>query len=342
MDSLVKQARSLVGLPGADDTRITIVEDASRATPPPPASEPPPTARVTPVSISWANVSYKVTGKTVLHGCSGAASPSEFVALMGPSGAGKSTILDLVAGRIDRYRRGRTVRGRVTLNGKRLTSDGFGRIASYVQQEDALVGILTVRETLFTAARLAGVPTSRVDPIIDRLGLRSAEHTIVGTIFQKGLSGGQKRRLSLAEALITQPSLLLLDEPTSGLDSASALAVVTLLHDLAHRDGCTVVATVHQPASEIWALFDKVREGRGLCACACACLCVRLHVRVRACHALACACARMCVRACECVCVHMFAPCPRLRLPCSRAWRLRVAVTCALLMCGVTRASARM
>jgi ABC-type multidrug transport system ATPase subunit len=86
----------------------------------------------------------------------------------------------------------------------------------YVQQEDSLCGILTVRETLVVATRLAGAPTARVDELLDELGLTVCEHTKVGTIFFKGISGGQKRRLSIAVELVTNPSLLLLDEPTSG------------------------------------------------------------------------------------------------------------------------------
>mmetsp|Transcript_20406 Transcript_20406/g.52694 ORF Transcript_20406/g.52694 Transcript_20406/m.52694 type:complete len:600 (+) Transcript_20406:91-1890(+) len=214
--------------------------------------------KVSPAKLEWERLSYRVRDKQVLKNCSGIAHPGEVVALMGPSGAGKTSLLDLVARRIDPLRRGREVTGEVRLNEKKLTSGGFGKMAVYVQQEDALVGVLTVREVLFNGARLAGVPTTKVDPMIDRLGLRSAEHTMVGNIFMKGISGGQKRRLSLAEQLLTEPSLLLLDEPTSGLDSASALAVVTLLCELSHDDGCTVVCTIHQPASEIWALFDKV------------------------------------------------------------------------------------
>lgn len=219
--------------------------------------------KVAPAKLEWEDLTYRVRDKQVLKSCTGIAQPGEVVALMGPSGAGKTSLLDLIARRIDPFRRGREVLGEVRLNDKKLTSRGFGKIAVYVQQEDALVGVLTVREVLFNAARLAGISTDKIDPMIERLGLVSAQDTIVGNIFMKGLSGGQKRRLSLAEQLLTEPSLLLLDEPTSGLDSASALAVIELLRQLAHSDGCTVLCTIHQPASEIWERFDKVRARGG-------------------------------------------------------------------------------
>ena len=75
------------------------------------------------------------------------------------------------------------------------------------------------------AARLAGVALERVDVLLNDLGLAVCQDTMVGTIFMKGISGGQKRRLSIAIELLGQPNLLLFDEPTSGLDSASALQV---------------------------------------------------------------------------------------------------------------------
>ena len=82
--------------------------------------------------------------------------------------------------------------------------------------------------------------------------------THVGTIFFKGISGGQKRRLSIGVELMSNPSLLLLDEPTSGLDSASALHVVQLLRSVARTKGIAVAMTIHQPSHEAWKLLDTV------------------------------------------------------------------------------------
>ncbi len=96
-------------------------------------------------------------------------------------------MLDVLASRVDPNRPGRSLTGTVSLR------PGVG--ARYVQQEDALVGVLTVRETLMVAAHLAGVAASKVDPLLAELGLLVCKDTKVGTIFFKGISGGQKRRL---------------------------------------------------------------------------------------------------------------------------------------------------
>ncbi|KAF0707740.1 hypothetical protein As57867_006531, partial [Aphanomyces stellatus] len=119
-------------------------------------------------------------------------------------------------------------------------------------------------ETLRYAAQLSVASTVsaqerelRVQEAIDDMGLRSCEHTIVGDIFRKGLSGGQKRRLSIAIELLSHPTILLLDEPTSGLDSASTHAVITYIAKLAKQNR-TIVCTIHQPSSMVYHMFDNV------------------------------------------------------------------------------------
>jgi ABC-type multidrug transport system ATPase subunit len=97
-----------------------------------------------------------------------------------------------------------------------------------------------------------------VDQIITLLQLRKCQDRVVGSIMEKGISGGERRRVSVGCQLITNPSLLFLDEPTSGLDTYTAFNVMQILRDLAHRENRTIVATIHQPSSEIWALFDDL------------------------------------------------------------------------------------
>ena len=111
-----------------------------------------------------------------------------------------------------------------------------------MEQEDALIGSLTVRETLMFAARLSLSPTvskrersRRVDTLLDQFGLSKQADDLVGTPIRKGISGGQKRRLSVAAQLISAPKVLLLDEPTSGLDSAAAFEVVWHLKRTAQK-----------------------------------------------------------------------------------------------------------
>ena len=80
---------------------------------------------------------------------------------------------------------------------------------------------------------------------------------MVGGIFRKGLSGGERKRTSIGYELITEPSLMILDEPTSGLDSHTSTKIIQLMRTEAYR-GMTVIATIHQPSSEIFLMFDRV------------------------------------------------------------------------------------
>lgn len=97
----------------------------------------------------------------------------------------------------------------------------------------------------------------RVDVMIKRLGLEDCQHTFFGGDLVKGLSGGEKKRTTIGYELISDPSLVFLDEPTSGLDSHTAFKICRLLKKEARR-GISVVATIHQPSSQIFYTFDRV------------------------------------------------------------------------------------
>ncbi|POM80246.1 ABC transporter-like protein [Phytophthora palmivora] len=179
---------------------------------------------------------------------------------MGPSGCGKTTLLDILADRIGSG----TINGEISLNGETRNVKTFRAVSSYVAQEDSLLGSFTVLETLEMAARLS-LPNSvthqaivdRVQTVIDEMGLRVCEHTLVGDVFRKGISGGQKRRLSIAIELLSDPSILLLDEPTSGLDSASTHNVMQFVSKLCAAN-TTVICTIHQPSSLVYDMFTNV------------------------------------------------------------------------------------
>jgi len=136
-------------------------------------------------------------------------------------------------------------------------------VVKYVSQEDHLHGFYTVRQYLdhYISLNYSGLSPKERERIIlasvECTGLTSALDTIVGDIFRKGLSGGQKRRLSVALELISKPDILVLDEPTSGLDSVSAYRIVEVLKKLTEQGIC-VVCTLHQPSSQIWNMLDKV------------------------------------------------------------------------------------
>ena len=97
-----------------------------------------------------------------------------------------------------------------------------------------------------------------VESIIDKMGLQSCKDTKVGNDFTQGLSGGQKRRLSIAIALIKKPAVIMLDEPTSGLDSAASVAIVRELRRLAKSENLIVIMTIHQPSTKVYNDFDQV------------------------------------------------------------------------------------
>eukprot|EP00698_Gefionella_okellyi_P012708 TRINITY_DN3436_c0_g3_i2.p1 TRINITY_DN3436_c0_g3~~TRINITY_DN3436_c0_g3_i2.p1 ORF type:complete len:1137 (-),score=253.62 TRINITY_DN3436_c0_g3_i2:2148-5558(-) len=215
--------------------------------------------KIAPVELSWQNVSYKVNGgkKTIVSDCSGVVRPGTMLAIIGASGAGKTSLLNVLASRAEG-----DVRGVVRMNGRPAHEQrhAFG----YLTQEDQLMTFLTVRETLMATAEFVMPATStheqreqRVQEVIGELGLGACANTRVGNEHYRGLSGGEKRRLSVAECLITNPSLIFLDEPTSGLDAATALSVVSSLRDLASA-GRTIVCTIHQPRDTIFEQFDQL------------------------------------------------------------------------------------
>ena len=133
---------------------------------------------------------------------------------------------------------------------------------SYVTQDDVMMGTQTVREYLLwqTRMRLDASLTrrerhARVNRMLKEMDLEKVAASRIGDAFMRGLSGGEKRRVSIAAELITEPAVLVVDEPTSGLDSANAKGVVDALMRVA-RSGRVVIMSIHQPRSYIWNQFD--------------------------------------------------------------------------------------
>ncbi|RLN52511.1 hypothetical protein BBP00_00009599, partial [Phytophthora kernoviae] len=199
----------------------------------------------------------KVEEKVILKNVSGSAKPGELLVIMGPSGAGKSSLLDCISGRNS------AVEGEIVLNGQPW-SDATKRLTSYVMQDDLFYQTITVKEHLVFQARLRMGKTftekqymQRVNEVMEELGLMKCRDTLIGGISLRGISGGERKRLSFATEILTNPSILFVDEPTSGLDSFMAETVTMQLQQIA-RDGRTVIATIHQPSSEVFALFDQL------------------------------------------------------------------------------------
>lgn len=213
----------------------------------------------TPVEIRFEGITYVVPQgfrgkKKVLHEICGKFPPNKLIAIMGPSGAGKSTLLDLISG----YRTG-GIKGKVIVNGKLRVLEEFRRISCYIQQDDRIQPLLTVKENMEIAADLMLGPTvlrtkknDMIDEILTILGLRETLNTRGAR-----LSGGQKKRLSIALELINNPLVMFLDEPTTGLDSSSCKQCISLLKMLAHQ-GRTIICTIHQPSASLFQMFDQV------------------------------------------------------------------------------------
>ncbi|XP_063348258.1 ATP-binding cassette sub-family G member 8 [Pelmatolapia mariae] len=185
----------------------------------------------------------------------------QMLALIGSSGCGKTSLLDIITCRDEG---GIMKSGEILINGKRNTPQLVKKSIAHVRQDDRLLPHLTVRETLSFVAKLR-LPThftqaqrdQRVDDVIAELRLRQCAHTRVGNNYIRGVSGGERRRVSIAVQLLWNPGILILDEPTSGLDSFTAHNLVITLSRLA-RGNRLVLLSVHQPRSDIFQLFDLV------------------------------------------------------------------------------------
>ncbi|KAL9124612.1 MAG: hypothetical protein Q9217_006075 [Psora testacea] len=180
-------------------------------------------------------------------------------AILGASGSGKTSVLNTLSHRIEGGRL--RTRGCTLYNGNSKLSSVR---SAYVMQQDVLLPMLTVRETLHYAAELRLPPPISaeergqvVEEVILELGLKECADTRIGNSVHKGCSGGEKRRTSLAVQMLANPSVLFLDEVTTGLDASTAFQLMKTLKGLA-RNGRTIIVTIHQPRSEIWSLFDNV------------------------------------------------------------------------------------
>ncbi|KAL4347521.1 hypothetical protein GQ457_17G019470 [Hibiscus cannabinus] len=196
--------------------------------------------------------------KTILDGISGVVYPGELLAMLGPSGSGKTTLLTALGGRLSGK-----LSGKITYNGQPFCG-AIKRRAGFVAQDDVLYPHLTVTETLLFTALLR-LPDSlnrdekfrHVERVIAELGLTRCRNSMIGGPLFRGISGGEKKRVSIGQEMLINPSLLLLDEPTSGLDSTTAQRILTTIKRLA-SGGRTVVTTIHQPSSRLYHMFDKV------------------------------------------------------------------------------------
>jgi ABC-type multidrug transport system ATPase subunit/pSer/pThr/pTyr-binding forkhead associated (FHA) protein len=189
----------------------------------------------------------------LLDGISLSIKPNEFVGFLGPSGAGKTTLMDALNG----MRPAKT--GNVLINNLDLYRhfDSLKQAIGYVPQDDIIHRELTVYRTLYYVAKLrlsrdvtrAEINRS-IEEVLDVTGLTERRNVPINQ-----LSGGQRKRVSIAVELITKPSVIFLDEPTSGLDPSTEEKIMKLFRQIA-ESGRTVIMTTH--AMENVKLFDKI------------------------------------------------------------------------------------
>lgn len=216
-----------------------------------------------PASLYFENVCYQINGKQILSNIQGVAHPGQVMAIMGASGAGKTSFLDILA---RKNKRG-VVSGDFYVNGEKVSDADYKNVIGFVDQEDTMLPTLTVHETILNSALLR-LPSDmgrsakevKVYEVEKQLGIYHIRDALIGSEAGsgRGISGGEKRRVSIACELVTSPSILFLDEPTSGLDAYNAFNVIECLVTLAKTYKRTVIFTIHQPRSNIVALFDQL------------------------------------------------------------------------------------
>ena len=197
----------------------------------------------------------------VLKDCSGKAIAGELVGVLGPSGCGKTTLLGALAGSAIDLGTTSTLTGTVLIDGKPRR----GHDVAYVPQSDNLIPTLTVQECVRYSALLRlprdtppGEINARIESVLGELGLRHVSDSKVGGCGRiRGISGGERRRVTIAMELVTDPSIIVLDEPTSGLDSFTAQNLLRSLRFVA-SGGRVVIASLHQPSQDMFYALDRV------------------------------------------------------------------------------------
>ncbi|XP_057873160.2 pleiotropic drug resistance protein 1 isoform X2 [Cryptomeria japonica] len=211
----------------------------------------------------------------ILDNISGIIKPRRMTLLLGPPGSGKTTLLLALANRLTTDL---NVSGSVTYNGQKVDDLVAQRVSAYVGQHDINFGEMTVRETFDFALRCQGfgsqnemlvelarrekeagiIPDQDVDTFMKSLGLDVCSDVMVGDEMRRGISGGQKKRVTTGEILTGPAMVLLMDEITTGLDSSTASQVVKHIRQLVQTLDATAVLSLLQPTPETFELFDDI------------------------------------------------------------------------------------
>ncbi|OEL14622.1 ABC transporter G family member 50, partial [Dichanthelium oligosanthes] len=199
----------------------------------------------------------------LLNNVTGVFRPGVLSALMGVSGAGKTTLLDVLAGR----KTGGYIEGDIRIGGYPKVQETFVRILGYCEQVDIHSPQLTVEESVAYSAWLRlpskvdkETRSEFVDEVLKTVELDEIKDALVGRPGMDGLSLEQRKRLTVAVELVSNPSVILMDEPTTGLDARSAAIVIRAVKNISET-GRTVVCTIHQPSTDVFEAFDEVYNG---------------------------------------------------------------------------------
>ncbi|KAM3274261.1 hypothetical protein ACQJBY_043426 [Aegilops geniculata] len=227
----------------------------------------------TPLIISFQDVNYYVDTPAemrehgylekklqLLHNITGAFQPGVLSALMGVTGAGKTTLLDVLSGR----KTGGVIEGDIRIGGYPKIQQTFARISGYCEQTDVHSPQITVGESVAYSAWLRLPPevdakarNEFVNEVLETIELDEIRDSLVGIPGVNGLSTEQRKRLTIAVELVSNPSIIFMDEPTSGLDARAAAIVMRAVKNVADT-GRTVVCTIHQPSIDIFEAFDEI------------------------------------------------------------------------------------
>ncbi|KAL1833025.1 hypothetical protein ACET3Z_002676 [Daucus carota] len=226
-----------------------------------------------PVTITFQNVQYYVNMPTqmkehgseqkrlqLLQDITGSFRPGVLTALMGVTGVGKTTLLDVLSGR----KTSGDIEGEIKIGGYPKVQDTYAQISGYCEQTDMHSPMVTVKESLAFSARLRlssqlseSNKNEFLEEVLHMIELDDIKDALVGFPGVNGISYEQRKRLTIAVELVSNPSIIFMDEPTSGLDARAAAIVMRVVRNIANA-GRTIVCTIHQPSINIFEAFDEL------------------------------------------------------------------------------------